>query len=241
MMSQNIKNGFPLIDVELVIIDENGNKVKATPSNGQWGMLHTIPNSIMGDFNYSGLSNGTFSFSNLFSQDVTYEYNGRTYTIDAVVKLYNIEGFENGTEILLEDYDYLMSMLVMSDEAYFTSEIDNIKLAFQKLKSVVAESSSLEFSSTTKIPSSIPEIINKTIELNVKLITKTANTVSKMENAREDYNSLDEELMNKAIYELNQYELLTQPVVKDDAPIPVVEKNKPSHKESSKKGGNNNG
>ena len=226
-MNDNIKAGMPCIDVDFDLYTPNGGRTT------EFWVNHRVPRTMLGDFDYSDIANGTFSWADVLGPDAdgnykTYydEYNGITYTIRVTVKVYNIPGFTNGEEVPLDALDTYLNSLVMSDEEYLASEITNMKAIISSAKSIASKYSDLRFPySTTKIPSGYPSAINTLIVYHGDLLHRLSELLDKIDSAKESFTLMDRDLYLRAKDRLDALELQT----------PVVEIVEPEAEQSPEK------
>lgn len=219
-MQDAINKGMPFIDVKLTLLDGNGRE----PSD--FWVKHRVPRTMLGDFDYSDIANGTFSWADVFGVDKNGnypeyydEYNNYTYRIKTTVVVYNVPGFNNGEEVPLEVLDNYFGSLVMSDEEYLELELSNMKSAILKAKALSSVTSYFPSYSTTIIPSSVPSSINSIIVYNDTVINRALEALEKIEAAKESYKLVDRDLYLRAIDSLNTLELLTPAVIHEDTTL----------------------
>lgn len=110
------KKGLPLINVHFNVTSAQA----GVPSPG-FEINHSIVRTGFGTLDYSKIANGTFPWTEAFGKDENGNYkgfidypeirgNGNTYNLNTPkVTVYNIDGFENGQELSLEELERLTS------------------------------------------------------------------------------------------------------------------------------------
>ena len=223
-MYTNASNGMPMIDVDFDIYTQKGSKVTDFDVN------HALVRHMMGDYNYSNIANGTFSWEDAFGGEyIEYEYNGYTYKIKVHVTSYNIPEFDNGQEISLSDLDTYMSTQVMSDEEFLNYELSNMRSKVNAAYNYVYNiQCSIDYSDT-RLPAEAIPAIREIKRLNLDILNKVSNHLNTIEKSKENYSIMDRRLYENAINLIDNIDLATHAIVPEESNLePKKEKTPPT-------------